>query len=84
MRGKSKIKINVDDIADAVDLFKGKNCTSMDLREWRPSIFDSKHNGHSCNCTFLFMLWKNADLIEGNIYGQGVKGKPFFVRLKYE
>jgi hypothetical protein len=82
IRGKSKIEIKTYDISDAFDLFKGKNCSSSDLRQWRPYIFDSKHNGHSCNCTFLFMLWRNANLIEGNIQGGGKSRNPFFVCLK--
>lgn len=82
IRGKSKIKINTDDIADVIDLFKGKKCSSLDLREWRPNIFNSNCNGHSCHCTFLFMLLKNAGLIEGDIQGEGKSGSAFFVQLK--
>jgi hypothetical protein len=44
-RGRSIIKISTADIADAYDRFSGEECSTIDLKEWRPQVFASK--GHS-------------------------------------
>ncbi len=57
-RGKSTISISIDELYKAYISFKGKQCITKDLRAYAPAIFDSaaRPAGHSCNCTFLFML----------------------------
>jgi hypothetical protein len=52
------------------------------LKKFRPTVFDSSQNGHSCNCTFLFIIFSKLNLLEGNIEGRGVRGDPFYVEIK--
>jgi len=82
IRGKSTIYISFQDLFDALKHYMGKRVTSTDLKLYRPSVFDSKARkpGHSCNCTFLFMLFKRLG-ISSKIGGRGVKGDPFFVKI---
>ncbi|QXM05185.1 hypothetical protein [Crassaminicella indica] len=82
MRGNSRFYLNFSDIEQAYSYFKGKICTTNDLKEYKPQIFDSKHKGHSCNCTFFFLLLKHLDLIEGDIQGSGRRGNPFYIKIK--
>lgn len=60
--------------------FKGKRCSSKDLKAFDSSIFDSSARpaGHSCNCTFFFMLLNELKL-SSEIKGKGVAGSPFYV-----
>ena len=80
VRGKSVIYISFQDIFDAFHSFVGRKVTSSDLKSYRPAVFDSKANGHSCNCTFLFVLLKGMGFTS-EIGGQGIKGSPYFVVL---
>lgn len=82
MRRKSRLYLKFADIEQAYNTFKGKICTTNNLKEYKPEIFDSKQNGHSCNCTFFFSLLKFLDLIEGDIQGSGRKGSPFYVKIR--
>jgi hypothetical protein len=61
--------------------FKGKICSTNDLKSYASHIFDSKLNGHSCNCTMFFILLKELELTD-RILGKGVKGSPFYVNIK--
>jgi hypothetical protein len=67
---------------DAYARFKGGQMSSSDLKKIKPAVFDSQARpaGHSCNCTFLFMVLKEIGLIT-RIQGNGVSGNPFFVVL---
>jgi len=80
VRGSSLIYFSFQDIFDAFEYFNGGRVTSNDLKSYRRTVFDSKTNGHSCNCTFLFMLLKKMGIVS-EIGGQGVKGKPYFVNI---
>jgi len=80
LRGRSVIHFSFQDIFDVFEYFNGGKVTSNDLKSYRPIVFDSKANGHSCNCTFLFMLFGKME-IASEIGGQGVKGKPYFVDI---
>jgi len=54
--------------------------SSVDLKTDNPSVFDSQARpaGHSCNCTFLFMVLHQMG-IASNVHGRGVRGNPFYV-----
>jgi hypothetical protein len=79
-RGRSTIGMQFDDLFDVWNRFQSKEISSGDLRIYRPAIFDSSKNGHSCNCTFLFTLLYAAGLA-GKMSGGGVRGNPFRARL---
>jgi hypothetical protein len=81
-RKNSLISINIYEIYGVYKLFYGKKCSSSDLKKYKPHIFDSNARpaGHSCNCTFLFMVLEELNLVN-KIYGEGVKGNPFFVNI---
>jgi hypothetical protein len=82
-RGSSSIRFRYTDQFDALRRFRNKMVTSADLREYKPAVFDSKRSGHSCNCSFLFILFKSAGLVD-SIKGTGVRGDPFRAVLHYE
>jgi hypothetical protein len=79
-RGKSKIYVAYRDLYDAYDRFRGGTMDSPTLRGHNPHVFDSKHSGHSCNCTFLFMVLKVIGVVD-RIEGAGKRGDPFRVAL---
>lgn len=81
-RGSSRITLNIADIICAYQKFAGENCSSVDLRKYKPKVFDSKQNGHSCNCTFLFTILNEIGLTEGGIQGEGKAYKPYYVKFK--
>lgn len=63
-RGKSDITLKIEKIYNAYEAFQGKFVTTTDLKKFDNS-FDSlarKPSGHSCNCTFGFMLLCKAGL----------------------
>jgi len=84
IRGKSHMRLPINTFLAVIHAFAGKKCSSTDLRCYMPEVFDS-HNphgpkGHSCNCTFLFMLSEKLGIIEGGIQGAGTRsGGPFYV-----
>jgi len=80
VRGKSKIRVSIHDLYSAYSRFNGQVVTSTELRAYLPRVFDSKVNGHSCNCTVLFMALKQMGLT-GSIKGTGKRGDPFKVIL---
>ena len=80
VRGRSVIHFSFQDIFDAFEYFNWGRVTSNDLKSYRPTVFDSKANDHSCNCTFLFMLLRKIGIVS-EISGQGVEGKPYFVDI---
>jgi hypothetical protein len=79
-RGKSKISIKINDIFGVYEKNNG-NVFSNKLKEEKPNIFDSRANGHSCNCTFVFMVFKEMGVVN-KIEGAGVRGNPFYVNIK--
>lgn len=82
IRGISIIYVSFQDLFDVLKHFSGNRVTSTDLKSYKPSVFDSKARrpGHSCNCTFLFMVLKRLG-ISSKIGGRGIKGDPYFVEI---
>ena len=82
VRGTSTMYLAYSDIADVYESFKGKKVSSIDLKAFRPQVFDSSARpaGHSCNCTMVFMLLEKLDL-SGSVEGAGVRGNPFSATL---
>lgn len=81
-RGKSRIFLTFEDCYETFDQFKDQRVTTLDLKVFRPHIYDSKAEkpGHSCNCTMVFLLFKKAGLAS-IIQGKGVRGNPFYLEL---
>ncbi len=82
IRGNSRISLNIEVIHSVYQQYKGKKCSSNDLKIYEPKVFDSKQNGHSCNCTFLFTVLNEIGLTENGIEGEGKPYKPFYIRIK--
>jgi hypothetical protein len=81
-RKKSKIGVDIRDLYEAYRRFKGKQCRTTDLKASAPHIFDpfARPAGHSCNCTFLFLVLQEMGLC-GEIKGAGKTGNPFYVDI---
>jgi hypothetical protein len=79
-RGKSPIPISIKTLYELYEKYSGTTVSSTDLKEYLPKVFDSKHNGHSCNCTFFFMVMKEMGVIQ-RIRGDGKAHHPFYVDL---
>jgi hypothetical protein len=81
-RGNSTIYVSFRDLFDAYMHYKGGEVSSSDLKRANPAVFDSQARpaGHSCNCTFMFMLLKRIGVVN-QIHGRGVAGDPFYVVL---
>jgi len=45
-------------------------------------LMDSRHSGHSCNCTTMFRILERMGLTEGTVQGSGRRGSPFFVEIR--
>ena len=81
-RGSSTIKVSFDDLHTAYVRFTGRTVTSSELKKFAPNIFDStaRPAGHSCNCTFLFLLLSRIHA-GGKIQGAGIRGNPFALAI---
>ncbi|MGI5173140.1 hypothetical protein H0R92_06015 [Treponema sp. OMZ 840] len=79
-RGNSKIYVNIKDLYDAYNMFRGRKCSSNDLKAYNPSVFDSTKGRHNCNCTFFFSLLKEIHIIK-EIKGTGTRGSPFYIEI---
>jgi hypothetical protein len=78
-RGNSRMTMHLSDLHNVYTEFGSiDKLTSTDLKLYKPEVFDSKGNGHSCNCTFTFMVLNKLGL-STEIFGKGVRGNPFFV-----
>ena len=77
IRGGSQLRLPIDVAVSVINDFKGKHCTSNDLRSYHKAFAT-----HGCNCTFLFRIVEKLDLIEGGIKGTGTAGSPFEVDFK--
>lgn len=73
-------RISFSDLYSAYYHFLGREVSTSDLKIYRPEIFDSKQNGHSCNCTVFFVLLRESNIIT-EIYGAGKSGDPFYVKI---
>jgi len=58
-RGNSLITVRWLDLYNAYKHFKGKQVSSTDLRKFAPA-------GHSCNCTFFFLLMIKMGLADSS------------------
>jgi hypothetical protein len=79
-RKNSTIRVSFRDLFDAYSHFRGQEVSSSDLKKYKLSVYDSTKGGHSCNCTFLFMVLCHLPLVVG-IEGNGKKGCPFFINI---
>jgi hypothetical protein len=75
-RGQSSIYVKTKDLFDAYRRFAGEEVTTIDLKDYSPEVFDSRRNGHGCNCTFLIMALNRIGLAS-NVEGTGRRGEPF-------
>jgi hypothetical protein len=82
IRGKSRMYLTYDIVFKVIDKYQRGILTTNNLRQLEPSIFDQKHGGHNCNCTFLLSVLTKLQFTEGGIQGMGQSGSPFFVRMK--
>ena len=82
LRGSSSISVSYSDLFDAYQQFNGGNVSTSELKQYNPSVFDSnaRPSGHSCNCTFLFLILKEMRVVN-EIQGNGVKGDPYYVDI---
>ena len=78
IRGNSTIRVSFTDLFTAYTEFRGDEVTCRNLRDYAPQVFDSSARpaGHSCNCTFLFMVLTKMGLTDG-IRGEGKRNRPF-------
>jgi hypothetical protein len=79
-RGDSTIYVEMRAFHDAYMKFSGKRVTSNDLKIYNPEVFDVDSNGHSCNCTMLFMTLR-ALRIALTIKGTGKRGDHFWITI---
>ena len=79
-RGNPKIYVAFEDLYSAYNACRGGTLDSPTLRGHNPQVFDSRQGGHSCNCTFLFMILKAIEVVD-SIEGAGKRGAPFRVTL---
>ncbi|KAB7696255.1 hypothetical protein GBN15_10360 [Plesiomonas shigelloides] len=80
-RGNSRMTLQLEDLYFVYkELHGNSKVTSSDLKLNKPSVFDSRKNGHSCNCTFSFLVLKKMGL-SSDIGGKGVCGNPFYTTL---
>ena len=78
VRGKSTIRVAIRDLFSAYSSFRGSRVRTRDLRLHAPMVFDSSARpaGHSCNCTFLFMVLYQLGMASA-IEGRGTRADPF-------
>ena len=82
-RGNSTIRVKITDLFAAYAFFRGRRVSSRDLKMFAPHVYDSQARpaGHSCNCTFLFMVLLECSLAEP-IEGKGRAYNPFFTTFR--
>ena len=78
VRGRSPIRVAIIDLFSAYSRFRGSRVSSRDLKLYAPMVFDSSARpaGHSCNCTFLFVVLRQLGMASA-IEGQGTRADPF-------
>ncbi|MBR6341190.1 MAG: hypothetical protein IKR64_04740 [Treponema sp.] len=82
LRGNSKIKLFMEDIEEVYKRFKNSTVSTSMIKDFKPEVFDSLKNGHSCNATFLFSILNHVGLLKDGINGSGKKGHPFYVTIQ--
>jgi hypothetical protein len=80
-RANSRFRVHISDLHRAYLTFKGKRVSTANLKAFAPEVFNTKENGHDCNCTTLFLLLNGMGL-STSIMGRGVRGDPFWVTMK--
>lgn len=80
-RGQAVIRFAMSNIQAAYSYFKGRQVSSVELKDWGPKIFDSNRSGHSCNATFFMQLMTACGLTAGGIQGRGTAHHPYFIQL---
>ncbi|HKL41671.1 MAG TPA: hypothetical protein VJ962_03735 [Clostridia bacterium] len=80
VRGNSRISMPINEFDNVYKVYKGKKVRTVDLKKYKPKVFSSKYGGHSCNCTFLFTVYKKLGLTN-RINGKGVRGNPYHIEL---
>ncbi|KLU78141.1 hypothetical protein AB192_13265 [Aliivibrio fischeri] len=77
-RGNSRMTLLLDDLYLVYkELEINSKVSSSDLKQLKPSVFDSTKSGHSCHCTFAFTILNQMGL-SNDIGGKGVRGNPFY------
>ena len=82
VRGKSSFRVAISDLFSAYSHFRGARVRSRDLRLYAPMVFDSSARpaGHSCNCTFLFMVLRRLSMATA-VEGRGTRFDPFSTKF---
>ena len=81
IRGTSRIYLPIETVLDVLNEFSGKTLSSSDLKEYNPTVFDSKHGGHDCNRTVTFCIFEKMGLTVGSVKGSGKRGSPFYITM---
>lgn len=81
-RKNSNMKLNISEIEAIYDIYKGKEVTSTELKKYKSKVFSSDDGGHSCNCTFLFLVLEKLGYTIGSIKGRGKRGNPFYIEIQ--
>ena len=78
-RGNSDITLKMEKIYNAYEAFQGNFVTTNDLKKFDNSFDSTARNpsGHSCNCTFSFLLLAKAGLAKEIIKHGRVFGTTF-------
>lgn len=79
-RGKTTFSLSIEELWAVYQKYFKEKVSSSDLRKYKPHIFSSNHKGHSCHCTTLFLIFKELNIVN-NIFGKGVKGNPFYIKI---
>ena len=79
-RGQARLYVSLRDLYLGYSSHVGRKMSTNDLKSLAPAVFDSKLNGHNCNCTFLFLVLQTMGLTE-KIQGTGRTENPFWVFL---
>jgi len=79
-RGQARLYVRLHDLYLGYSSHIGRRMSTSDLKSMQPRVFDSNRNGHSCHCTFLFLVLHRMGLTE-EVQGAGRKGNPFWVSL---
>jgi hypothetical protein len=80
LRGNSRIYVDLYDFHHALRHSGGTIVNSSQLKTYKPSVFDSNTNGHSCNCTMFFMILQALGLVD-RIRGTGKRSDPLAVSI---
>lgn len=80
MRGKTKYRVNLIELAKTYENFKGTTVTTSDLGKYNPNVFGKKGTAHACNRSFFLILMQKIGFTK-KISGKGRAGDPFRIQL---